>query len=147
MPAQGPATSTQMMMAEGEDAKEVYYKSFETDSFDLEDCFEGSTQPQNSSLLSNRLQERTSTLPRPETYNQYVSGKLLPTAPMEVLMSSPPASSSELPLFTPVKIPSVPTPLNPARPRDSPRPAPLEDAIKDTIKNALKDLLANEPVR
>lgn len=132
-------------MTDDNDSKEAYYKSFETDSFDLEDCFNGSTQPQNSSLLSNRLQERTSTLPRPVPTSQYVLGKLLsPKEPME--MNSPPATTSEPPLFTPVKLPSFPTPVNPGRPRDSPRPEPLEEAIKKTIKNALRNLLANEPM-
>ena len=61
-PGAPEATSTQHLMAvTNETDKETYYKSFETDSFDLDDCFDGDTQPENSSLLKNRLRERKDT--------------------------------------------------------------------------------------
>ena len=45
-------------MMDMEAEKEAYFKSFETDSFDLSECFNGSTQPSNSSMLKRRLEER-----------------------------------------------------------------------------------------
>ena len=53
------ATSTQRLLVEDTPDKEVYFGSFEQDSFDLEECFNASTQPENSSLLANRIAERT----------------------------------------------------------------------------------------
>ena len=58
--AEDPPTSssTQQLLTDEAAAKETYFGSFEQDSFDLEDCFNGSTQPENSDLLKNRMAER-----------------------------------------------------------------------------------------
>ena len=64
------ASSTQRLLVEETPDKEAYFGSFEQDSFDLEDCFNGSTQPENSSLLQNRITERkgvAKNLPKPST--------------------------------------------------------------------------------
>ena len=57
---EGPSavTSTQQLLTDEVAAKDAYFGSFEQDSFDLDDCFNGSTQPENSDLLKNRMAER-----------------------------------------------------------------------------------------
>ena len=50
--------STQNFMNEEKKSTEDYFKSFETDSYDLSDCFNGSTKPETPSLLAKRLNER-----------------------------------------------------------------------------------------
>ena len=153
-------TSTMKLMDDDNEEKEAYYKSFETDSFDLEDCFNGSTQPQNSSLLSNRLRERA--LPdsdkradnldsfekrnRLRMENQYTLGKLLPTPSVNDIIRTT-SSPTNLPTHTPLKPPSFQAPLNSFLAGNTdPLNDPANEVIKKTIKNSLRDLLASEPL-
>ena len=55
--------------------KEAYFGSFEQDSFDLEECFNASTQPENSSLLAARIAERAGTIIRSTPKTDKVVGE------------------------------------------------------------------------
>ena len=134
------------LLSDDQEEKDDYYKSFETDSFDLEDCFNGSTQPQNSSLLSNRMRERTLPAPSVKKDNQYLLGKILPTPTLDDIRKST-SSPMNLSTPTPLKPPGFQVPLSSFLSNaQDPTKDITNDVIKSTIKNALRELLANEPL-
>ena len=128
------------LLSDEQEEKDVYYKSFETDSFDLDDCFDGSTQPQNSSLLSNRLRERT----QPSSSSR--SGTGLPT-PLVNDANKPTSSPANLSTLNPLKPPGFHAPLSSflSNTRETSND-PANEVIKQAIKKALRDLLSSEPL-
>ena len=91
------ATSTQRLLVEDTPDKEVYYGSFEQDSFDLEECFNASTQPENSSLLANRLAERTGAVVRSTPNKQKAATETSFTTPNPNDANSLPKPSTTIP--------------------------------------------------
>ena len=104
-PGAPEASSTQRLIADDKEEKEAYFGSFEQDSFDLEDCFSGDTQPQNSSLLQKRVAERQSLAVASKSTTPESEKTALPTpAGAEILSRESLVNSAN----TPLKFPAIP---------------------------------------